>query len=170
MTDHHSVSSLIAIPAFLLLWFLSDHQGLLGYRDDEVATNINAFLTANPAEFILLHIGTNSFDTLSADVENILDNIDTYEATFSKQITVILAKIIDTVDKSLDISTFNTNVVNMVNARTDDVVIVDQFAGAGITYTLGVDMADNLHPTNSGYTKMAVPWLNALTPLLPKCP
>jgi len=153
-----------------------DHQGIPGFRDDEVAANIVSFLTANPAEFILLHIGTNNFSDDEADVANILANIDNYESTTGKQITVLLAKIIDTIDKSLAISSFNSKVVAMTKARQntgDNIILVDQFAGAGIIYTIGnsnSDMSDNLHPNTSGYAKMASIWFNALNPLIPKCP
>jgi PKD repeat protein len=156
--------------------FDSDHEGHSGDRDDEIADAVIGYLNANPADIVLLHIGTNGFDTAALDIENILINIDTWE-NLNNPVTVILARIIDDVPNflaDLDVTTFNDNVAQMVALRpSDNVVLVDMESGAGLLYgnfSPGPDMNDNLHPKQSGYEKMATVWLDTLVTLLPKCP
>lgn len=71
--------------------FDSDHEGHGGWTDTQIRDNVISFLTANPADVILLHIGTNGLTASAAEVEQILDNID----TVSEDITVVLARIIN---------------------------------------------------------------------------
>ena len=133
-------------------------------------------LVDNPANIILLHIGTNALDTSPDDVENILDSIDQWEYDNNQTIIVVLSKIINRQnyvcgDPSTT-STFNRNVEQMAQRRTNDkIVIVDIECGADIDYRLatsGGDMIDLLHPYVSGYEKMAVKWLDALLTILPQ--
>lgn len=62
-----------------------EHEGHFGWRADQIANNIGRWLTACPADIILLHIGTNDIDqgklapAITSDVEQILNNIDVYE-------------------------------------------------------------------------------------------
>ncbi|NJL57572.1 hypothetical protein HC928_22415 [bacterium] len=126
----------------------------------------------NPTDIILLHIGTNDLDTSPNGVEEILNEIDRWETTGTNRrpVTVILARIIDWSPTNPDVTTFNNNVVAMAQARTNDnIIIVDMQNGAGINYVLGDDMHDLLHPTPSGYQKMAQVWYTALTALLSPC-
>ncbi len=39
--------------------FDRDHEGHSGWRADQIRNNISSWLTTNPADIILLHIGTN---------------------------------------------------------------------------------------------------------------
>jgi hypothetical protein len=137
------------------------HEGHGGWRDDQVAANIFAWLTANPAEIVLLHIGTNGLEPSAKDVERILDEID----RFSQNTFVILARIINRKTYSAMTTEFN-NVESMAKARIangDRIVLVDM-EGA-LDYSK--DMNDNLHPNQAGYDKMANIWLAALLKLLP---
>jgi uncharacterized repeat protein (TIGR01451 family) len=142
---------------------------------------------------ILLHIGTNSLDESPDDVEEILDQIDQYEADYDTDITVVLAKIINQLgDSSTTTTAFNNSVEAMAmdrvenpsnDAYPDKIIVVDMEDGAGIDYSQDTsepyedgDMIDNLHPNASGYEKMANVWLNGdssgslgLVDLLPVC-
>ena len=51
-----------------ILDFDPHHEGHPGWRDDEIAANIYAWLKLNPADIILLHIGTNDLDPSPDDV------------------------------------------------------------------------------------------------------
>jgi hypothetical protein len=86
--------------------------------------------------------------------------------------TVFVARILQSVDGSLNVQTFNDNVAAMIAGRSNvRYVLVDQQTGAGINYTIGAangsaggpDMGDNLHPNQDGYDKMAAKWLSELT-------
>jgi len=148
--------------------FDPDNEGHSGWRDDQIADYIYGWLQSNPADIILLHIGTNALSTSPDDVNDILDEVDRYENNYSTHITVILAKIINRTTYSADTTTFNTNVSNMAQVRInngDDIIIVDMENGAGINYS--TDMQDYLHPNDAGYQKMANLWFSTLQSLLP---
>ena len=162
--------------------FDPDHEGHAGWRDDEIASNIYDWLDLNPADIILLHIGTNGLDISPDDVEDILDEIDRYEDNYTAEITVILARIINRIDyvcpNSSTTTEFNDNVEDMAQDRIDDsenpdkIIIVDMECGAGFDYrgyNEGGDMWDLLHPYHfgEGYAKMADVWFTALQQILP---
>ena len=145
------------------------HEGHNGWTDGQIADNIynnggDDFLSQNPPDVILLHIGTNALDTDPSDVEDILDEINDYEIDTGRSVIVIVARIINQVTHNPDVTTFNDNVAVMVAARPDygtEVFMVDMEVGAGIIYSLepaAGDMIDNLHPYATGYTKMAIVW------------
>ncbi|MGD9211964.1 MAG: hypothetical protein PVI90_14375 [Desulfobacteraceae bacterium] len=146
------------------------------------ATSDTPYLPEYSSDVILLHIGTNGLpnNTISewvGYVSEILDYIDNY----SNNITVVLARIIHRVDdfpaaenEDSDSTTthqYNDSLAQMVAQRVtngDKLLMVDMEDGAGIDYTIGVDMVDNLHPNSSGYTKMADQWFDRLDDFLPQ--
>jgi lysophospholipase L1-like esterase len=142
--------------------FDDDHEGHPGYTDDEVADEVNQWLQANPPDIILLHIGTNYLkDPDPSDVEEILEEID----TFSTEITVVLARIINRKNHHQITTDFNENIQAMADARIavgDKIVVVDQ--ESALDYP--EDMYDLLHPNQTGYNKMADVWYEALVPLI----
>jgi VCBS repeat-containing protein len=170
--------------------FDDDHAGFGGISDDQMftllSTGINEspspdvqitngpYLNFFPTEIILLHIGTNKMDTSSAAVSKILDEID----VFSKNVTVLVARIIDRAPNNPDVHTYNNNIETMVAdriAQGDKIISIDMESGAGIDYTIDTtspyasgDMYDLLHPNPSGYNKMAVQWFTTLETLLPQ--
>ncbi|MGB9714852.1 MAG: LamG-like jellyroll fold domain-containing protein, partial [Thermodesulfovibrionales bacterium] len=155
----------LATPSFDL-----DHQGVLdsdGFTAQEMASNVYNFLSANPADVVLLHIGTNNIlNTTANDIENILNEIDRYDTN----IAVLLALIINVQDSNdpryAYITQFNSDVASMaMNRINDKVIIVDQ--ENSLTYPN--DMYDMLHPNTTGYGKMADKWFNALSSFLPVC-
>ncbi len=70
----------------------------------------------NPADVILLHIGTNGLPANADGVESILEEIDLY----SENITVVLARIIKRVGDSGTTHTFNEAVEDMAGLRIAD--------------------------------------------------
>jgi len=150
--------------------FDPNHEGHGGWTDTQIASSIYSFLAGNPADVVLLHIGTNSLDSNPNDVNDILDEIDRYD----EDITVILARIINRDTYSLLTTQFNDNVEAMALGRIangDKIIIVDMEDGAGIIYDLQPtgDMYDNIHPYATGYAKMASVWFDALDSFLPVC-
>jgi len=147
------------------------------------------YLNTYPADIVLLHIGTNDNDkadgTLSIDVENILDHID----SINTETIVILARIIDRVPNQSYVTTFNDNIETMAldrvnnpanDAYPDKIVMVDMQNSANLDYTIdsmgtvgnGVngDMNDEHHPNDKGYYKMAEVWFEAISSLLATAP
>jgi len=142
-----------------------DHEGHLGWHaaggtNGEVLTDVYDRLVANPADIILLHIGTNDILFEGQDpneISDILDEIDRY----SEDVTVILALIINRQTYNLATTEFNNGVNDMALGRIaagDKIIIVDM--ENALNYS--TDMSDNLHPDDNGYTKMAEVWYEAL--------
>lgn len=152
--------------------FDNDHEGQPGARDDEIADMVQTYLNFNPAEVVLLHIGTNDLDDNATSVENILTNIDSWSGGDGERITVLLARIINRIPYSQTSTDFNDNVEAMATARIadgDKIIMVDMEDGAGLIYDYDPDgdFVDYLHPHDSGYVKMADLWYTKLDPLLP---
>jgi hypothetical protein len=115
---------------------------------------------------------------LATDVEGILNAIDAWETANSSPVTVFLARIISSLDPDpttdVNVTTFNDNVESMATLRTGDkIFIVNQQTGAGLDYSTDVGVgADDFHPTQTGYDKMADKWKADLinSGELPSCP
>ena len=139
-------------------------------------------LDANPADVILLHIGTNDMTTTDVgDIEDILNAIDTWEQANNHTVTVVLARIIDQWHRTesrvrSEVTALNNAIDNMVGGRSsDDIILVDMQSVLAYPDDLGDENHTyiyRLHPGTSGYAKMANTWFNALTnnDLVNKCP
>ncbi|MDW7693240.1 putative Ig domain-containing protein [Flammeovirgaceae bacterium SG7u.111] len=161
-----------------------DNEGYPGMSIDFIAGKVYDLLTANPADYVLLHIGTNDSGigtpaSRAEKVGELLDEIDRYETDNSTEVTVLLALIINKAapTASADITDFNSAVVTMAQERVandgDEIVLVDMENGAGLDYRVdGIvpyddgDFHDELHPNDDGYVKMAHVWYDALTNIL----
>jgi len=139
------------------------NEGHPGWESYEIADNVYRYLSINPADIILLHIGTNDYDVSVAGVNDILDEVDLYEELTGRFVRVIVALIIDKKDQDdIVMAGFNHNLNNLLQKRIlngDAISIVDMYRGAGMTSD---DYADNTHPTDAGYQKIANVWFNAL--------
>jgi lysophospholipase L1-like esterase len=145
-----------------------DHEGHGGWSDDQLAAGVYRFLKANPADMILLHVGTNDLEAGVAGVETILDEIERFERNTDSIITVFLAKIINRATHSQTTSDFNVNLEKVALERIaagDSLVLVDQ--ESALTYP--DDLYDALHPRKIGYEKMARVWYEAVAPRILKC-
>jgi lysophospholipase L1-like esterase len=157
--------------------FDRDHEGHSGWRADELlngrygAGNITSWLTKNPADIILLHIGTNdisqdqSVGSTVSEVNQILDRIDAK----STATVVFLARIVnrnDTVVSRITATThYNDSLEALANTRIaagDLIFVVDQ--ESALNYP--ADLADRVHPNDGGYGKMAQRWFEALSAYL----
>ena len=141
-----------------------DNEGHPGWSSYDIANSMYGFLTQNQPDIILLHIGSNDNSSSIIGVEDILNEIDIYENNYNHTIKVILALIIDRVNHSAVTSSFNINLKVMAERRIsngDKIRIIDMEHNAGLRYNSS-DMADYIHPNNSGYAKMATLWFNAL--------
>lgn len=158
------------------------HEGHGAYSTAMIRDAAGPWLNAAAPDIVLLHAGTNDANGGSSDGtaiaganNSVLQLIyDTNPGT-----TVFLAKIIGSPNPTLDstINAFNANVEARVNAAwasqsaAGRLVLVDMY-NALTNRTVGGDFADNLHPNDAGYRKMATAWRTRLTAngLLPRCP
>lgn len=128
-------------------------------------------LTANPADIILLHIGTNGLTpgTTEDEVDTLLDTIQNWEDA-NYPVTVVVARIINQNPLNNDVPAYNgglqTMVNNRINNQGDQLILVNM--ENALTYP--GDLSDDRHPTQAGYDKMADVWFNAVTPLMDRCP
>jgi lysophospholipase L1-like esterase len=149
--------------------FQREHEGHGGWHANQIRDSIYTWLTANPADIVLLHIGTNDISGGDEDVNevrSILDSIDQFETDYGNPITVLLARIILRGDsKNPETIAFNDAVEAMALSRIasgDDIVVVDM--EDALSYP--ADLADAVHPNNAGYAKMSAVWLEALDSML----
>jgi len=151
--------------------FDPNHEGHRGWRADQIRDSITGWLNSTPTDVILLHIGTNDISNnqgaTGTDVEigQILDLIDDWEAV-NNEVWVILARIINRNDwRSGITTTLNGLIQTRADTRIaagDSIVVVDM--QSALSYP--GDLADIVHPNDTGYGKMAGVWLAALEDLL----
>jgi|GEM_PF-4162335 len=152
--------------------FDRNHEGHSGWSANQVRDNMNSWLLANPADIILLHIGTNDLSTgqsaagVVAEVGQILDRIDAR----STATVVFLARIINRNDSFSTVTTqYNNLLQSLANTRIangDRIVVVNQ--ETALNYQ--TDMADAVHPNDAGYVKMGQRWSSALSDYLSALP
>jgi len=143
--------------------FDPENEGHPGWTSYEIAERTYEYMSNSMPDVVLLHIGTNDRTTTNPEgVDQILNEIDQYELNSDHHIKVFVALIIDRQSPDGRIKTFNERLQLLLEdriARGDDIVIVDMYHNAGLTSS---DYADNTHPNDQGYYKMAVQWYNAL--------
>lgn len=142
-----------------------DHEGHPGWEIDDIADHVVRWLRLWSPTVVLLHLGTNDLDR-NADVRRaparLAALIDTILRT-EPEVTLFVSSIApvrsDVVQRRVD--AFNAEIPRLVAERAKigrKVHYVD-IATALTT----ADLADDLHPNDQGYAKMASVWFEALT-------
>jgi lysophospholipase L1-like esterase len=125
-------------------------------------------------------MGTNDLRNASADdipvfidnLEAILRTIYSFSVNNNKRIVIFVARIIDQKPSNPLVSAYNEALSRMVRERIEQdypIILVNMQTGAGLDYQ--ADISDNfqphqLHPTSSGYTKMAELWFRTLVSVI----
>ncbi len=151
--------------------FDKDHEGHPGMRADQIRDGVAGWLTAHPADVVLLHIGTNditqgqSAASTAAEIGQILDTISANDDTT----WVIVAQIVPRGDGNAVLTQrtndLNGRIATLVGSRSaggDRVALVDMNS----PLNPATDLDDGIHPDDSGYAKMATAWDAALGLLL----
>ncbi len=174
--------------------FDKDHEGHGGWHADHpnysslsIVDSVYTWLVKNPADYVLLHIGTNDLGELEIfnqtslqqvnDVSAILDSIDKYENDYAVDVPVFLARIINrtdngataTVNETDTTTAFNLQLQQMAENRIaagDKIILLNQ--EAALLYPSDLD--DGIHPNNSGYKKMGYKWFQQLNSYFSGCP
>ncbi len=149
----------------------SNHEGHDGEDSDFILTNVSGFLNANNADIVLLHIGTNDI-AVAANISGIRDNISGICETIwgwgvasGIDTRIILAQITNWSGVTTSFGLDTTALNDLLQTLGDDFAI----AGNKITVVdmenaliYPDDIVDNVHPTASGFDKMAAVWFPPL--------
>ena len=141
-----------------------DHQGHSGWRIDQIDANVVTWLRNTTPRTVLLHIGTNDIiqnrdlanapARLSALVDRITataPNADVFVATITP---------LSNAAQQSAVRTYNAAIPGIVQSKVNAgkrVRFVDMHAALTTA-----DLADGIHPTATGYDKMAATWYSAL--------
>jgi lysophospholipase L1-like esterase len=141
-----------------------DHQGHPGWRIDQISANVNGWLAATNPRTVLLHIGTNDIlqnynvsgapGRLSALIDRItaaVPNADVFVATIIP---------LSNAGQESAARTFNAAIPGIVQSKVNAgrrVHLVDMHSALSTA-----DLIDGVHPTATGYDKMAARWYSAL--------
>jgi len=144
-----------------------DHEGHPGWRIDQLDSNIAGWFgsIADP-DVILLHIGTNDFGQ-NFDINNAanrLDGLITKMANLRPYAHIIVTNLMIRTDNA----TADANIQNLFNPQVPNIVANHAAVGQRVTFldmrsaVTAADLADGLHPNQTGYNKMADAWLPAI--------
>jgi lysophospholipase L1-like esterase len=142
------------------------HEGHSGWRINQLLD-----LTPNPAfatipHIVLLMIGTNdaiyddNLPQAPARLGNLLDQI----ILAAPNALVVVAKITPLQSNNSRVTTYNDALPAVVNQRISagkHLLLVDQYTGFPMN-----ELADGIHPSPAGYTRMAGVWYTAIEPYL----
>ncbi|XVV00496.1 ricin-type beta-trefoil lectin domain protein [Actinosynnema sp. CA-248983] len=141
-----------------------DHQGHPGWRIDQIDANVVTWLRNTNPRTVLLHIGTNDVlqnYNLSGAPGRLSALVDKITATVPNA-DVFVATIIPLSNAGQESAAraFNATIPGMVQGKVNAgkrVRLVDMHAALTTA-----DLIDGIHPTATGYDKMAATWYAAL--------
>lgn len=144
----------------------NEHQGHPGFTTTQLADNVFDWLTANPADVMLIHVGTNDLSTDAQPVELLLQQIQNWQI-LNHPVDVIVSTIVDHhadanwVDVVED---YNADLLSRLSTNWPEVTVVDQYTALDNVADMSPLSVDSvgLHPNLSGYSKMADTWLGGL--------
>lgn len=146
--------------------FDQNHEGRAGIRADEIASQVAGWMSANPADIVLLHAGTNDLEqsqSVSSTLNDIA-NIITAIRDVNPNVVILLAKIIPEVGIEASIDELNSQLSGVaagLSTGQSPVVLVDQNTGFSTS-----NLIDGVHPNDTGDALMAAKWEAALIPFL----
>ncbi|HEY9849703.1 MAG TPA: SGNH/GDSL hydrolase family protein, partial [Leptolyngbyaceae cyanobacterium] len=145
-----------------------NNEGHRGWRIDQIASSVNQWLDSYQPDVILLTIGTNdilqNYDLANAPnrLNNLIDTIANKLPNTELLVSSILPITRNSTQQqqAIDFNSYIPGIVNSQVSQGKKVSFVDMFSKVN-----GADLADNVHPTINGYTKIANAWYEALKPL-----
>ncbi|NYF38489.1 lysophospholipase L1-like esterase [Streptosporangium sandarakinum] len=141
-----------------------DHEGHPGWRIDQIDANVTGWLRTHTPRTVLLHIGTNdvlqNYNVSSAPsrLSALIDHI----TAAAPNAEVFVATIIPLSNSGQEAAarTFNAAIPGIVRSKVNSgrrVHLVDMHGRLTTA-----DLIDGVHPTATGYDKMAAAWYQAL--------
>jgi lysophospholipase L1-like esterase len=164
-----------------------DHEGHPGATQTELANGVFNWLNQNPADVVMMHIGTNDVasSTSAAPTANILSAVDSWTSNQANPpVRMLFSKIIgQTTGNNGAVDQFNANLQSLYNTSWADaagtrprfvVRLVDMRSRLNTTTDMSDPSIDTvgLHPSEEGYEKMANAWFDYLVQnqAIHKCP
>jgi lysophospholipase L1-like esterase len=145
----------------------ADNEGHDGKEADYIRDNVTTYLNGNPADIVLLHIGTNDISLyqnvsgIRNEIESTCYNIFNWGTTNSVDIRIVLARITNWANTSGTEGLATTELNGLLQTLGDNLAtsgykisVVDM--ENALTYP--DDIGDGVHPTASGHAKMASTW------------
>ncbi|MFC0438870.1 SGNH/GDSL hydrolase family protein [Kutzneria buriramensis] len=141
-----------------------DHEGHSGWRIDQIDANVVTWLRNTTPHTVLLHIGTNdvlqNFDV--ANAPNRLSGLIDHITATVPAAEVFVATIIPIANAGQEQAgqRYNAAIPGIVQSKAaagKHVHLVDMHAAL-----TAADLVDGVHPTATGYDKMAATWFTAL--------
>ena len=152
--------------------FDQNHEGHSGWTADRLNNQAKNWLTASAAQIVLLHAGTNDLNkgqTVASTITDLTNVINKFRSA-NPGVVVLIAQIIPIAGLDAKVQELNQSIATLagqMNTATSPVVAVDLYTGFSISTDL---KTDGIHPTESGYQKMAADWFAALAPFLSTSP
>ncbi len=146
-----------------------NHEGHGGITISGVAASLNTWLTQNPPDAVLLHIGTNEDPSFPYPSAAGVEDLHTIIDAFDPNISIVQARIINKVPNEPLVTQFNDNVVAMAAARVangENITIADH--ESALNYIDDMNN-DGIHPLQVGFDKMVPVWFEQLAAFLPAC-
>ena len=147
--------------------FDKDHEGHGGWHANQIQDSVYNWLIKNPADIILLHIGTNDLNKeesptiIIQEIDQILSEVDRYEDKSNLSVRVVLATVINHllyIEKTQELNNYIAELVKNRQRNNDLITLADMNKYLENTnYYL-----DNVHPNEIGYKKMAELWLEKI--------
>jgi lysophospholipase L1-like esterase len=144
------------------------NEGHSGWTISQVTASVGGWLSTYSPTAVLLHIGTNDVKaaaTATGAPARLSALIDKIRVTVPSA-TIFVAQIVPGGEAAINarVVTFNNAIPGIVASKdTSKVKLVDTYHA--LTQS---DLADSLHPNDSGYVKMAGAWYSAMTQVLPR--
>ncbi|WP_449476119.1 FG-GAP-like repeat-containing protein [Streptomyces abikoensis] len=141
----------------------ADHEGHSGWKISGIAANIDQWLPAAAPNVVLLHIGTNDLhddyhpETAPRRLGELVDKITSQ----APDVTVLVSSLVPSADAATQerIEQFNAVLPQLVSERRGKGRHVGYVDMGAVTTN---DLADDLHPKDSGYVKMADAFSNGI--------
>lgn len=145
--------------------FPQNHEGHSGWTVSQIHAQVPSPALSDMPHIILLHIGTNDMWNGAAGAPDRLGDLLDDLITEAPDTLIAVSNIIPWPDQAGAVSTYNTGIEPVIQARIDSgahVIFVDQFSA----YPSG-QLPDGIHPNAAGYAVMAEVWYDAISSYLP---
>jgi len=154
--------------------FPRDHEGISGNTIAQVAARVDAAITANPPNIVLLQIGTNNlYQGMAADLPGQLASLIDQITEDAPDALVVVAQITPLGGQfpNNGVDEYNATIPGIVQERVDagkHLIIVDQFTRIAQTPNfVATLLPDNIHPNPAGYAIMGENWYAGIESFLP---